>query len=149
MIQDLLAWLPLHAYLSLCHPRLRTLGFIKTVLVEETQPKLLYGLVRWARSRSVYHLSTPLSPSVPPAPPHCCLTLCGCLLLLLPLSESPLPHWQGLSFSSSLPVSSFSFIPCSFFSIPIPPPLHPPHTHTSLSSPSTLPPPRLLRASPH
>lgn len=57
-----------------------------------------------------------LSLSFPSLTLHCCLTLCGCLLLLLPLSESPLPHWQGFSFSSSLPVSfSLSFILCSFF----------------------------------
>lgn len=128
MIQNLLAWLPLHAYLSLCHPGLRTLGFIRTVLVEKTLPKLLHDLVRWARSRSAYHLSLPPPFPCLPLSLSCCLTLSCCLSLLLPLSESSFPHWQALIFSSSLLVSSPSlalFHPSLIFSVPIPlPPTH-------------------------
>ena len=157
MIQNLPAWLPLHAYLSLCHPGLCTLGFIRTVLVEKTQPELLHGLVRWARSSSAYHLSIPPPFPCLPLSLSGCLTLPCCLSLPLPLSEPSLPHWQALMFSSSLPLSlcfSLSFIPRSFFlSQSLYPPLH--HHHIPPPPPPpppplpSFPPPRLLRAPPH
>lgn len=129
MIQELLARLLLHAYLSLCHPELRTLTFIGTVLVEETQPKTpaWFGEMG-AGSRSVNHLSIPLpiSPS----------------LSLLPHRQTSLPHRQPLTFFflAFLLVSSysFSFILCSFFHSQslqplLTPHLPPPSSHLPVS----------------
>lgn len=132
-------------------PGLCTLGFIRTALVEKTQPELLHGLVRWARSRSAYHLSTPSLPSFPPFPSLLLSPSPAVSSLLLPLSESSLPHWQALIFSSphpsfiSLSLSFSLFHPSLIFFCPNPltqkPP--PPPPLPSLS------PPRLLRVPSH
>lgn len=115
-------------------------------MVEKTQPELLHGLVRWARSRSAYHLSSPPPPPFFPASLSlalpCCLTLPCSLSLLLPLSESSLPHWQALIFSSPPPsfVSlslSLSFIAHSFFQSSLHTHKPPPPPLPSLSPPSS------------
>lgn len=165
MIQDLLAWLPLHAYLSLCHSRLCTLVFIRTVLVEKTQPKLLHGLVGCARSRSAYHLSNPytLPPPNSPSPLSPSISLSHPVLLpILPIT----PQWV---FFSSLTSTYFFIFPPSFFSLSLSLsltlslslslsslahflsqsfyPTQPSHPH--LPHPLYPSPPRLLRAPPH